>query len=505
MYNYYVGVTNASACSETPSNWPQGSNNDGDVAGYYYNDNVNSLLSHAAKYTYDSVNRLTNAVATGNWTYNQTYTYAGDGSNGQYGNMDCTASPAEVKCLAPTYSATTNRITTSGYSYDAAGNVTGDGTNTYQWDAEAHLTKVTNGAGTAISTNTYNALGQRVRDVTQSATTDEAYGAGGNLLWRYTGSSSTNRSFVPFNGGILAEYYSGGTLFDYTDELGSITTSTSYNGSACQERLFYPYGEAATGAGTCAMHQTFAQLPDYDAETDQYNTLNRHYTPSGRWMSPDPGGVKVVHLDDPQTWNMYAYVRNNPTTLTDPTGLYLLSPEESTNISNGDGMMYVNAWDAPSSDEKKESASPAQNQQQAQTVVFSDNANPAPYQPNGTGKAADRTVDYQAAKMDKNGQINSHDIDNSANLTLHEKLDPSSKTKSVILADPSRPQEGVYKDYQYVPAAGAYRVARDWKVDGEPARVYDKATQKAYRYEVTTFNANAKVAIKTEYTNAPPF
>jgi RHS repeat-associated protein len=69
------------------------------------------------------------------------------------------------------------------------------------------------------------------------------------------------------------------------------------------------------------IHQTFAQLPDYDSETDQYNTDNRHDSPTGRWLSPDPGGLKVVHLDDPQTWNMYAYVRNNPTTLTDPTGL----------------------------------------------------------------------------------------------------------------------------------------------------------------------------------------
>jgi RHS repeat-associated protein len=88
-----------------------------------------------------------------------------------------------------------------------------------------------------------------------------------------------------------------------------------------QERLFYPFGELWTGAGSSGMHQTFAKLPDYDAETDQYNTLNRHYTPSGRWMSPDPGGLQVVRLDDPQTWNMYAYVRNNPTTLSDPTGL----------------------------------------------------------------------------------------------------------------------------------------------------------------------------------------
>jgi RHS repeat-associated protein len=71
------------------------------------------------------------------------------------------------------------------------------------------------------------------------------------------------------------------------------------------------------------MHQMFAKLPDYDNDggSDLYNTLNRHYTPAGRWLSPDPGGLKVVSLDDPQTWNMYAYARNNPTTLTDPTGL----------------------------------------------------------------------------------------------------------------------------------------------------------------------------------------
>jgi RHS repeat-associated protein len=68
------------------------------------------------------------------------------------------------------------------------------------------------------------------------------------------------------------------------------------------------------------MHQTFAKLPDYDAETDQYNTLARHYTPSGRWMSPDPDNAGASP-SDPQTWNMYAYVRNNPTTFTDPDGL----------------------------------------------------------------------------------------------------------------------------------------------------------------------------------------
>ena len=34
-----------------------------------------------------------------------------------------------------------------------------------------------------------------------------------------------------------------------------------------------------------------------------------------------PSGKGPVKLDDPQTWNLYAYVRNDPMTLTDPSGL----------------------------------------------------------------------------------------------------------------------------------------------------------------------------------------
>jgi RHS repeat-associated protein len=39
----------------------------------------------------------------------------------------------------------------------------------------------------------------------------------------------------------------------------------------------------------------------------------------GRFMTADPTGG---HTEDPQTLNKYAYVRNSPTVLTDPTGLY---------------------------------------------------------------------------------------------------------------------------------------------------------------------------------------
>ena len=41
----------------------------------------------------------------------------------------------------------------------------------------------------------------------------------------------------------------------------------------------------------------------------------------GRWMSPDPAGVTATDLNDPQSWNLYAYVRNNPHIFVDPFGL----------------------------------------------------------------------------------------------------------------------------------------------------------------------------------------
>ena len=45
----------------------------------------------------------------------------------------------------------------------------------------------------------------------------------------------------------------------------------------------------------------------------------RYYASTmGRFMSPDPMGG---HYENPQTLNKYAYVINNPLTLTDPTGL----------------------------------------------------------------------------------------------------------------------------------------------------------------------------------------
>ena len=343
VYSYYVGAV-PSACSESSSAWPTGSNNNGNVAGYYYTDDVNTL-SHTASYTYDGATRLGSAAASGSVAYSQSFSYD------NYGNMSCSASPAETNCLQTTYNTPLNNNQISNYSYDAAGNLLNDGTYSYQWDAEGRLTAVTL-SGNVVSMNTHNALGQRVEDVTQSSTTEEAYGADGALLARYTGDSNS-RSFVPFNGRILAEYYCGGVIFDHPDELGSATTATDCTGKNVQERLYYPFGEFWNGAGSLGMHQMFAQLPDYDPETDQYNTPNRHYTPMGRWLSPDPLGGDVTN---PQSLNRYAYVLNNSTSLIDPLGLLYTSRYACVNAwsmcagaaspwaGGEDGLLDIETW-----------------------------------------------------------------------------------------------------------------------------------------------------------------
>ena len=58
-----------------------------------------------------------------------------------------------------------------------------------------------------------------------------------------------------------------------------------------------------------------------DTKTGLYDFPAREYGIVGRWISPDPAGFAAVDPTNPQTWNRYAYVNNNPLSNNDPTGL----------------------------------------------------------------------------------------------------------------------------------------------------------------------------------------
>ena len=68
-----------------------------------------------------------------------------------------------------------------------------------------------------------------------------------------------------------------------------------------------------------------------DSESGLDNFGKRYDSSSlGRFMTPDPIFFQAAMLSDPQRFNLYAYVRNNPLSLTDPTGesIELIGDEE---------------------------------------------------------------------------------------------------------------------------------------------------------------------------------
>src|ERR1039458_6805900 len=75
---------------------------------------------------------------------------------------------------------------------------------------------------------------------------------------------------------------------------------------------------------TCAPNHFFIpQITGKERDTESGNDYfgARYYASSmGRFMSPDPLGPWVADVSDPQSWNFYAYGRNNPLINIDPTG-----------------------------------------------------------------------------------------------------------------------------------------------------------------------------------------
>jgi len=127
--------------------------------------------------------------------------------------------------------------------------------------------------------------------------------------------------YVFFAGRRIAQRTSSGSVyFYYADALGTVHTITDGTGQACYDATFTPYGQEMLNPNisqTCSSNYKFAGY-EYDSETGLYYANARYYNPRlGRFMSPDPLSGDVT---DPQSLNSYAYVENDPTNWTDPSG-----------------------------------------------------------------------------------------------------------------------------------------------------------------------------------------
>lgn len=264
-------------------------------------------------FTYDALNRIYQAktqATTGQYCWGQNFTID------NWGNLYSITEPStHAPCTVPqlNLSATaTNRLNALGY--DAAGNTTSDGVGgAYAYDGENRQTSVTPGS----VTYTYDGDGKRVKK------------SNGTLYWYGTGSDASLETDL--SGNMLNEYIffagkrsarrnaSGSVYYYFSDDLGSSRIITDASGATCYDADFYPYGGERNYVNTCPQNYKFTGK-ERDSETGNDNFGARYFGSNlGRFMSPDPP-LLDQHIADPQSWNLYSYVRNNPLSFIDPTG-----------------------------------------------------------------------------------------------------------------------------------------------------------------------------------------
>jgi len=123
---------------------------------------------------------------------------------------------------------------------------------------------------------------------------------------------TTNASLDMMQPDATTTYYQG-------DQLGSARMLTAAGGWPLSSDTFYPFGQEAALSSSVNHYKFTGKERDTESGLDYFGA--RYLSSSmGRFMSPDPDTGTLIHILNPQRWNMYAYALNNPLTMTDPTG-----------------------------------------------------------------------------------------------------------------------------------------------------------------------------------------
>ena len=271
----------------------------------YSYDKLSRLI---AAYDYPGINTSLDETALPQW-YTFTYDRAGNRETQtlrRYNviDPDLTASY--------TYNAA-NQIANTGFTYDANGNLTSDGVNTYTWNRANRLTSM---GGLAYG---YDGAGNRIRqsdgvDVTQYLLDLQP---GLPLVVAQTKNGVSTDRFVHLPGrGIFAQEDNTGMWQDLLlDGLGSTRMVVDDTLSVDSLQSYAPYGEPLE-MGSFGSPFTF---------TGELLDANDLLYLRARFYSPALGVFTA--LDPLENLNRYQYVGANPTNWIDPGGLNVLTSE----------------------------------------------------------------------------------------------------------------------------------------------------------------------------------
>jgi RHS repeat-associated protein len=317
-FDFHLGVVvNTSPCSF--SAYSTGDN------GNVYQIVNNRSSARNDSFAYDSLNRIGSAQSNGS-QWGETFTIDAWGNLTNRAGISGKTYYEPLACPANT----NNQLTTCSQVYDAAGNMTSNGSASYVYDAEDRL------IATAGYSYIYDANGQRVEKCTEGSTPGTcASGATGTLYWRGLSSdplTETNlagtvqNNYVFFNGQRVARSDSTPLIHYYfSDHLGSHGVVENATGTTCEQDIdYYPYGGVENDyCPNVAQNYKFTgKERDSESGLDYFGA--RHYGSSlGRFLQADPFTVTPGRIVDPQQFNLYAYVRNNPLRHIDPTGMLI--------------------------------------------------------------------------------------------------------------------------------------------------------------------------------------
>lgn len=266
-----------------------------------------------ATYSYDPASRLTGltyahgSVTSGDLTY--TYDEAGRRTS-VGGNMSSIELPQTIG--SATYDAANQltRLDAIKLTYDADGNLIGDGINTFTWSARNQLTQVS-GGGTPFASFQYDAFGRRQAKTISGLTTQFLYDR--RNVVQEIASTKTNLLTGLRTDEVFTRTGADGVRSFLTDALGSTLALTDPNGSIETQYAYAPFGNTVVSGSPST--NSFQYTGRENDGTGLYYYRARYYSPGyNRFISEDP--LRFAAGDA----NFYAYTRNSPTNFNDPNG-----------------------------------------------------------------------------------------------------------------------------------------------------------------------------------------
>lgn len=220
----------------------------------------------------------------------------------------------------PWFTATYTNNRRVGHTYDAAGNLIGDGSQSFTYDAN-------NQQATAAYTGytlgqAYDGDRRRAKKREQGVATFYLRSTvfGGRVVAELSEAGAWLRGYVYLGAELLAVQQAGAISWVHQDPVAKSKRVTDAAGLITSRVELDPWG-GDTQESSNALQQR-RQFASYERDGDGSDDamMRRYNHQHARFDQLDPY-VGSYNLADPQSFNRYAYVRNDPVNFVDPTGL----------------------------------------------------------------------------------------------------------------------------------------------------------------------------------------